>query len=300
MEKIKENIHKDFENLKANREQYFNKFYSNNYNLVYRISFSILKNKESSEDVTQNVFEKIYKLPNEKLANNFESTWLYTVTKNESLQYIRKNKFNISLDENIDAIKSENNELENVTENEDYKKIVKNLNKKKEQIISMKVLSEFTFKEIGEILSMPTATVQWYYYKSIKSLKIAISNLAMFIIAVIAGWKINDKNETGMHSDNVYKKEQVNFEKEKSDSKSISASESNSESVTSSSENSQGFSDVTESVGTDSQFDISSSNINAISLGIFSLAGIFLIISIIFSIIFIKHQQNYKRKSSKK
>ena len=294
MEKIKENIHKDFENLKANREQYFNNFYSNNYNLVYRISFSILKNKESSEDVTQNVFEKIYKLPNEKLANNFESTWLYTVTKNESLQYIRKNKFNISLDENIDAIKSENNELENVTENEDYKKIVKKLNKKQEQIISMKVLSEFTFKEIGEILSMPTATVQWYYYKSIKSLKIAISNLAMFIIAVIAGWKINDKSETGIHSNNVYKKDKVNFEKEKSDS------ESKSESVTSSSENSQVFSDVTESVGTDSQFDISSSNTSAISLGIFSLAGIFLIISIIFSIIFIKHQQKDKRKSSKK
>ena len=294
MEKIKENIHKDFENLKANREQYFNNFYSNNYNLVYRISFSILKNKESSEDVTQNVFEKIYKLPNEKLANNFESTWLYTVTKNESLQYIRKNKFNISLDENIDAIKSENNELENVTENEDYKKIVKKLNKKQEQIISMKVLSEFTFKEIGEILSMPTATVQWYYYKSIKSLKIAISNLAMFIIAVIAGWKINGKSETGIHSNNVYKKDKVNFEKEKSDS------ESKSESVTSSSENSQVFSDVTESVGTDSQFDISSSNTSAISLGIFSLAGIFLIISIIFSIIFIKHQQKDKRKSSKK
>lgn len=294
MEKIKENIHKDFENLKANREQYFNNFYSNNYNLVYRISFSILKNKESSEDVTQNVFEKIYKLPNEKLANNFESTWLYTVTKNESLQYIRKNKFNISLDENIDAIKSENNELENVTENEDYKKIVKKLNKKQEQIISMKVLSEFTFKEIGEILSMPTATVQWYYYKSIKSLKIAISNLAMFIIAVIAGWKINDKSEIGIHSNNVYKKDKVNFEKEKSDS------ESKSESVTSSSENSQVFSDVTESVGTDSQFDISSSNTSAISLGIFSLAGIFLIISIIFSIIFIKHQQKDKRKSSKK
>ena len=234
------------------------------------------------------------------MADNFESTWLYTVTKNESLQYLKKNKFNISLDENIDAIKSENNELENVTENEDYKKIVKKLNKKQEQIISMKVLSEFTFKEIGEILSMPTATVQWYYYKSIKSLKIAISNLAMFIIAVIAGWKINDKNKTGIHSDNVYKKEQVNLGKENSESESISASESNSESVTSSSENSKVFGDETESVVSDSKFDISSSNTNTISLGIFSLAGIFLIISIIFSIIFIKHQQNDKRKSSKK
>ena len=28
MEKIKENIHNDFENLKQNKEQYFNEFYN--------------------------------------------------------------------------------------------------------------------------------------------------------------------------------------------------------------------------------------------------------------------------------
>lgn len=313
MEKIKENIHNDFKNLKQNREQYFNEFYNNNYNLVYRISFSILKDKENSEDVTQNVFEKIYKLPNDKLAENFESTWLYTVTKNESLQYIRKSKFNIPLDENIDVIKSNNNEIDDIVENEDYKKIVKKLNKKEEQIISLKVLSEFTFKEIGEILSMPTATVQWYYYKSIKSLKIAISNLAMFIIALVTGLKVgirsdneNDKSNTkNSPTTNNNIQEDSSSSDIKSDSvyeqDNTSKTESTSRPNTSSVENSYIGNEKIESISTsDSTAEISASNINAISLGLLSAAGIFLLISIIFSIIFIKHQQKDKKESSKK
>lgn len=313
MEKIKENIHNDFKNLKQNREQYFNEFYNNNYNLVYRISFSILKDKENSEDVTQNVFEKIYKLPNDKLAENFESTWLYTVTKNESLQYIRKSKFNIPLDENIDVIKSNNNEIDDIVENEDYKKIVKKLNKKEEQIISLKVLSEFTFKEIGEILSMPTATVQWYYYKSIKSLKIAISNLAMFIIALVTGLKVgiksdneNDKSNTkNSHTTNNNIQEDFSSSDIKSDSVYKQDNTSKTESTlgpnTSSVENSYVGDEIIGSLSkNDSTAEISASNINAISLGLLSAAGIFLLISIIFSIIFIKHQQKDKKESSKK
>lgn len=304
MEKIKENIHNDFENLKQNKEQYFNEFYNNNYNLIYRISFSILKDKENSEDVTQNVFEKIYKLPNDKLADNFESTWLYTVTKNESLQYIRKNKFNIPLDENIDVIKSDNNEIDDIAENEDYKKMVKKLNKKEEQIVSLKVLSEFTFKEIGEILSMPTATVQWYYYKSIKSLKIAISNLAMFIIALVTGLKVGLKNDekssTNMDSATVNEEFQKDFSSSDEKSETSSITESTSKQNISSVQNSHIVDEVNESVSVDSMAESSVSNINCISVGLLSLAGLFLLISIIFSIIFIKHQQKGGKKSSKK
>lgn len=304
MEKIKENIHNDFENLKQNKEQYFNEFYNNNYNLVYRISFSILKDKENSEDVTQNVFEKIYKLPNDKLADNFESTWLYTVTKNESLQYIRKNKFNIPLDENIDVIKTDNNEIDDIAENEDYKKMVKKLNKKEEQIVSLKVLSEFTFKEIGEILSMPTATVQWYYYKSIKSLKIAISNLAMFIIALVTGLKVglknDEKNSTNMDTATVNEEFQKDFSSSDEKSGTSSITESTSKQNISSVQNSHIVDEVVESASVDSIAESSVSNINGISVGLLSLAGIFLLISIIFSIIFIKHQQKGRKKSSKK
>lgn len=302
MEKIAETVHKDFENLKLNKELYFKDFYKNNYNLIYGICYSILKEKENSEDITQNVFEKIYKLPTDKMPTECESSWLYSVSKNESLQYIRKNKFSCS-DENLSNLKSNKNEIDDVIENENYNKLVKKLDKKQEQIISLKVISGFTFKEIGQILSMPTATVQWYYYKSIKSLKLAISNLAMFIISFIVG--INLK---------LRKKNYINYEKTdnyEDDYKNINA---NDESYTDSSSTIQSdnmsskFNNKYNDINiTDSAFG----EVNELSVKdfatnqeiqykvIFGVATIFLVLSIIFAIIFANHQQKSNKKASK-
>lgn len=302
MEKIAETVHKDFENLKLNKELYFKDFYKNNYNLIYGICYSILKEKENSEDITQNVFEKIYKLPTDKMPTEYESSWLYSVSKNESLQYIRKNKFSCS-DENLSNLKSNKNEIDDVIENENYNKLVKKLDKKQEQIISLKVISGFTFKEIGQILSMPTATVQWYYYKSIKSLKLAISNLAMFIISFIVG--INLK---------LRKKDYINYEKTdnyEDDYKNINA---NDESYTDSSSTIQSdnmsskFNNKYNDINiTDSAFG----EVNELSVKdfatnqeiqykvIFGVATIFLVLSIIFAIIFANHQQKSNKKASK-
>ncbi len=302
MEKIAETVHKDFENLKLNKELYFKDFYKNNYNLIYGICYSILKEKENSEDITQNVFEKIYKLPTDKMPSEYESSWLYSVSKNESLQYIRKNKFSCS-DENLSNLKSNKNEIDDVIENENYNKLVKKLDKKQEQIISLKVISGFTFKEIGQILSMPTATVQWYYYKSIKSLKLAISNLAMFIISFIVG--INLK---------LRKKNYINYEKTdnyEDDYKNINA---NDESYTDSSSTIQSdnmsskFNNKYNDINiTDSAFG----EVNELSVKdfatnqeiqykvIFGVATIFLVLSIIFAIIFANHQQKSNKKASK-
>lgn len=302
MEKIAETVHKDFEHLKLNKELYFKDFYKNNYNLIYGICYSILKEKENSEDITQNVFEKIYKLPTDKMPTEYESSWLYSVSKNESLQYIRKNKFSCS-DENLSNLKSNKNEIDDVIENENYNKLVKKLDKKQEQIISLKVISGFTFKEIGQILSMPTATVQWYYYKSIKSLKLAISNLAMFIISFIVG--INLK---------LRKKDYINYEKTdnyEDDYKNINA---NDESYTDSSSTIQSdnmsskFNNKYNDINiTDSAFG----EVNELSVKdfatnqeiqykvIFGVATIFLVLSIIFAIIFANHQQKSNKKASK-
>lgn len=284
MENVKEQIHEDFEKLKSDKENYFEQFYKNNYNFVYRICFSILKDKENSEDVTQVVFEKLYKMPTENLATNYESSWLYTVAKNESIQFIRKNKFHDSLDEGSVIVEDNQNKIDEIEINEDYKKIVNKLNKKQEQIVSLKVLSEFTFKEIGLMMSMPTATVQWYYYSSIKSLKAAIGSMAMFVVALALGvrlWYKTDKNETNNDS-NYHKKTNKAKINEQMDSSSETSNSKNIESLIQNSK----MEDTVTSTETPVSYGETSSNMAKI--GLFSLAGIFLVGSIVFSIIFIK------------
>ena len=57
----KKELHQLFINIKQNKDN-FNEFYEKINNLVYSIAFSILKNKEDSEDVLQKVFIKIWNI----------------------------------------------------------------------------------------------------------------------------------------------------------------------------------------------------------------------------------------------
>ena len=124
-------LHNIFSKLREGDNSQFELLYKNYNQLVYKISFSILKNKESSEDVTQNVFAKIYSLPKDKLPTSKEATWLYAVTKNEALTFLRKERTNISLEEayNIDTGK-ECDELQNIVDTEKYNKLINECNKK--------------------------------------------------------------------------------------------------------------------------------------------------------------------------
>ena len=87
----KEKLHTIFTNLKQSNKN-FEEFYKNYYNLIYKISFYIIKNKEQAEDISQNVFIKIYNMPKEKIPTEGEASWLYTVTKNETINYIKAQK----------------------------------------------------------------------------------------------------------------------------------------------------------------------------------------------------------------
>ena len=58
----KEKLHNLFEEIAAKNESGFNQLYDKYFNLVYSIAFSIIKNKNDSEDVAQKVFFKIWRM----------------------------------------------------------------------------------------------------------------------------------------------------------------------------------------------------------------------------------------------
>ena len=61
-------------------------------NMVYTLAFRMLKNKEEAEEISQDVFLKVYNRLSTFNGNSKFSSWLYRITYNKSLDYIKKHK----------------------------------------------------------------------------------------------------------------------------------------------------------------------------------------------------------------
>ena len=289
MGKIKEKELKElFIEIKNNNKIAFEKLYSKYNKTVYGIAFSILKNKPDSEDVVQTVFTKIYTLEKDKLPKDKIGSWLYSVTKNETLLLLRKKDNNVNL-EDIYSIKDENNEIYKFISQDSYNRLINSLNPKEQEVVSLKLLSNLTFKEIGSLLGESTNTVKWRYDKAIHTLKITLSNLSMFIITFVFGIIIlkNDKKELP-----VIKDDQNNINSNKNE---IEAENKENEKLEDS-EIIQENEDFSENTIVEEQI---MDTTNYLSIGMFSVSAIFLILTIIFSIFLTKHQLNAKKKASK-
>lgn len=289
----KEELHEIFDKLKDEKKE-FEKLYEQYGNLVYKIAFSIVKNREQSEDIKQIVFLKIWKIEKDKVPARNEASWLYSITKNETLNYIKKQKDTISLDD-IYYITVEDKELNKIIDKESYNKILDRLESKEQEIISLKILGNLSFQEIAQMLDEPVGTIKWKYYKSIHTLKILLSNLSMLIVTLLVGLKTMF---------NTNKSEQPSIaEQEKNiteDSTTNQAEKTKTE--TESQDRSENNIIVEDSTKEETKEEIiipKSQEINYVGVGILSISGIFLIVTLIFTIFFVKYQLKAKKKLSK-
>ena len=274
-----------FKEFKENDMSSYDFFYKEYYSLIYGIVFSILKNKENSEDVVQNVLIKIFSLDKSKFPDRGSLSWLYTVSKNEALNYLRKNKQFVNIEE-IYEIKEKTDEIEKIIDVHTYNKIINGLNEKEKEIVSLKILSNFTFKKIGQLLKMPTATVQWKYYKAVDSLKISLGNLAMFMITFIV-LVVKNKILTNKDSNSIQENNQIEINEKESNVR-----ENESLKATSSADT---FECIVPAESSESSIEIDKEE-NITDGVLISFCGIFLMFFIIFSIFFKNRQQKRRKK----
>ncbi len=269
----------------------FEKLYNQYNKLVYGIAFSILKNKQDSEDIVQSVFTKLYTIDKNKLPNNNEATWLYSFTRNETLNFLQKKKDNINLD-SVYEIEDTNNEINKIIDQDTYNRLISKLNDKEREIISLRILGNFSFEEIGKILNKPTGTIKWKYYKSMHTLKILLSNLGMFIVSFISSiiaFK-NGTKKSDLTKEEVSDVEDSNF-REDEEIKGSPTEEKKENALLDKEE------PIQENVIVD--VPVRNDNINYIAIGFMGISVIFFAITIIFSIIFAKHQLKRRKKLSK-
>ncbi len=285
MEKInKKELKELFGEIKHDNKVAFEKLYNKYNRLVYGVAFSMLKSKQDAEDIVQTVFTKIYVIDKSKLPSSNEATWLYSVTKNETINFLKKKSSNLNL-ESIYEIEDANNEINKIIDQDSYNRLIRKLNDKEKEIVSLKILGNFSFDEIGKILNTPTGTIKWKYYKSINTLKILLGNLGMFIVSFVSSiitFK-SDKKTSNLEKEEINDIENGNLREDeeiKGDSTENKGQFDN---------NFLHKEDQTqENVSVD--VPVQNSNINYIGICFMGISLLFLLITINFFIIFVKRQ----------
>lgn len=147
------------------------------YNFLYKLTNDI----ELSEELTQETFYTAIKKINTLNKKESIRTWLYQIAKNKWKDYLRKNKkANINLDENTVENLVANYDIEEDMIAKDniiefYKKIHM-LDIDTREIIYLKIIRNFTFKEISQILGKNEEWARTKFYRGKLKLKESLKN----------------------------------------------------------------------------------------------------------------------------
>lgn len=148
----------------------FDVLYKDFSDFIYNVAFSILCNSEDANDIVQEVFIKLFNINEQNIPISNSVSWLYIMTKNEALQFIRKQKKCYNIDDFSDKLMEESFEGTVLSELNLYD-CLKYLDARKREIVILKVVSGFNHKQIAEILNIPQGTVRWIYSQALKQLK---------------------------------------------------------------------------------------------------------------------------------
>ena len=143
-------------------------------NQMYSVCLSILKKPDEAQEATQDTFIKMYNALNKFNPDSKFSSWLYKIAYRTSLDYLRKRKKTVDIEEV--AFSMENNELNNedVLINDELSKQLLNainlLNPEEAGIIRMFHLEEMSVKELADITGMSISNVKVKLFRGRKKL----------------------------------------------------------------------------------------------------------------------------------
>ena len=82
--------------VKAGEIRAFSAIVSNYQKMVFTIVLKIVENREDAEDITQEIFIKVYKSLDKFKEESEFSTWLYRIAYNTTITEIRKKRISYS------------------------------------------------------------------------------------------------------------------------------------------------------------------------------------------------------------
>jgi RNA polymerase sigma-70 factor (ECF subfamily) len=149
-------------------------------NLIFDLCYKYTYDYSESQDLSQEIFIKVFRKLYTYNGSSSFSTWLYRVGTNTCIDWTRKNKkskdmVSIDEDECMDRLPSQNPPPEDMVVDSERKEIVRNavqeLPEKYRTVIILYNFKGLSCSEIAEILGDPVKTIETRLYRAKKMLR---------------------------------------------------------------------------------------------------------------------------------
>ena len=150
---------------------------------IYGIVRGLLTSKEDAEDVTSEVFIRLWEKSDTYRPGSGHKGWLATIARNLAVDAIRKKRreepMDLSEEELLRAAETHIADTQGmgpsvedqVVENLTMEEALLSLKDTERQIVHMKLMGELTLQEIADIRGEPLGTVAWRYREALKKLR---------------------------------------------------------------------------------------------------------------------------------
>ena len=143
---------------------------------VYWVIRRMVIDHESSDDIAQETFVKVWKNLDKFKGESKLYTWIYRIATNEALTHLRKKKRRFFL-----PIGDVENELVSTLEADTYysgdeiqlklQKAILTLPEKQRLVFNMKYFEELKFREIAEVLEVTVGSLKAQYHHAVKKIE---------------------------------------------------------------------------------------------------------------------------------
>jgi len=143
--------------------------------MIYRFVYRNIGSLPDAEDITQEVFLKMWKNLRKFDLNKSFKPWIFQIAKNASIDFLRKKK-TLPLPEFEIADKSHNS-LEKLSDKNTVALLMERLSYRERVVINMRHNDGLNFREIAKILKEPINTVKSRYRRGIMNLRESIKRI---------------------------------------------------------------------------------------------------------------------------
>jgi len=142
--------------------------YRQNSQIVYHFLYSLCKDASLAEDLTQETFLRALESLERYDGSCKVSTWLCQIAKHLLYQYWAKQKRECKVELSDQLIAGENTETQamNKVELEQVWDELQKLSESMRQVVTLRVLSDFSFKEIGAMLGKSENWARVTFYRA--------------------------------------------------------------------------------------------------------------------------------------